>query len=340
MSYNKIIKGWAKCTLLTPLVILQAISPLSRADIAILREKGPASGSAFSNLGIAASSPDSLKVTMQTADVKITLRATSDGNLAADCIAVFELENRSPIDNGVQPFLVAFPVTGLRSDVVTVDKFAVSVDGKVPPTVLRRAITISRRQLKLEDKPIYGQLDATFAPENESEQWNIFLKNGSGYRECYLWEQRSAPGATTKVIVSYTIILRAQSIAYSKSYRRAEGDDEVVPFSDICFDKWNEPYFLLDYILLSGATWDGPIGREKIEISGEASLGLNPTRIHVCYRHAIGYRPPNEEPIKWQYERWSDIKPGGVMRLVLKNTKPGSDVLLAIPVSALRLPSK
>ena len=46
----------------------------ARADIAVLREKGPHSGSAFSNPGLIANAPAGLKVAMKTADVKIHLR--------------------------------------------------------------------------------------------------------------------------------------------------------------------------------------------------------------------------------------------------------------------------
>lgn len=314
---------------------LPAIAVVSRADIAVLREKGPKSGSVFSNLGIAATPPQDLKVTMETADVKIRLRSADGGNLAADCVATFELVDHAAPETGPKSFLVAFPVTGLRSKIVTVDQFRVTVDGKEPATVLRRAIEISRRQYKLEDSPVHGQLEAVFAPEKEPDKWAVFLADKTGYNAAYVWQQSSQPGAKTHVSVSYSTTLRPQSIHYSKSYDSAADDNEVIPFNDLPVDKWNDQYFFFDYVLLSGATWDGPIGRETIEISSDPALHLEKYRFQAGPRKPIGYRPRNSEPHGggWS-EPWEE---SNIKRLEFVNVKPGCDLLLAIPVSAVNL---
>ncbi len=69
-------------------------------------------------------------------------------------MAILRPTSRQPSDSddlapnpaGKRTFLVAFPVTGLRSQVLTVSHFHVSVDGKEPAIALRRAISIGYRR--------------------------------------------------------------------------------------------------------------------------------------------------------------------------------------------------
>jgi hypothetical protein len=317
-------------------LFLPVVAVISRADVAVLREKGPRSGSVFSNPGIAANSPKDLKIALRTADVKIRLRLAEGGNLAADCVATFELVDIAPQEAGTRSFLVAFPVTGLRSHMVTVGQFHVLVDDKEPATVLRSAITISRRVFKLEDTPVNGQLDARFAPEKEPSQWAVFLADENGYRDSYVWQQSSQPGVTTHVRVTYTVTLRPQSIHYSKSYESADDDGEVIPFRTLEIDKWNDRYFFFDYVLLSGATWDGPIGREAIEISGEPTLQLDLHRVESFFREPIGHPLRYKESGGISEFPSTSVK-NGIAQWILHDEKPSCDLLLAIPVSAVNL---
>lgn len=316
----------------------------ARADIAVLREKGPHSGSAFSNPGLVADAPAGLKVAMKTADVKIHLRPGDGDTLRADCTADFEIEDSSPAELAGQLYLVGFPVTGLSSKIVTIDSFKVTVDGKEPPTVLRRGIAISRREAKLVDSLVSGKLDARFAPKISHYAWCVDFTGGSAYRASYVWQHPSQPGSTVRVQVAYSVTIHPQSLHYSKSYDSEESDDEVIPFRSLNVENWKDRYYLFDYILCSGATWDGPIGKEVVELSSATGLGLKVYDVFVTARRPPEFylsdeSPTNEEPsfdgVRGQERREIDDR-NHVIRWILKNGDPSEDLLIAIPVSALK----
>ena len=134
--------------------------------------------------------------------------------------------------------------------------------------------------------------------------------------------------------MTYTVILRPQSIHYTKSYESADDDEEVIPFQDIPIDKWKDQYFFFDYVLLSGATWDGPIGRETIELSAEPALRLDLSQILVVPRSPVGFRPRG---LPIDGGEWSETMVlDGIRRWVIEKTKPDSDLLLAIPASMIK----
>ena len=277
-------------------IFLAAAASIARADIAVMHEKGPKAGSLLSIPGISESSPKDLKVAMRQADVRIRLKPAGDGNLAADVVATFELEDLASSSAGKRTFLVAFPVTGLRSQVLAVTKFKVLVDGKAPAVVLRHAIAIGYHRYDLEDTPVSGLLDASFSPDKEPSQTGVFLADESGYPDAYAWTQTSQPGTKTAVIVTYTATLKPQEIKYSKSYQPNDDDREVIPFDDIEVPKWDAQYFFFDYVLLSGATWEGTIGREEIEITSDPALKLEPSMINYTLRSPVGRKQGNQKP--------------------------------------------
>ena len=324
------------------LLFLAAAASLSRADIAVLHEKGPKAGSLMANPGVSQSSPKNLKITLRQAEVKISLRPAGGGNLAADVTASFQLEDHASMLAGTRTFLVAFPVTGLRSQVMAVKDFRVSVDGNQPPLVLRRTVRIGYNRYNLEDTAVARQLDERFAPDKEPSQTGVCLADETAYDDAYVWTQSSKPGSKTSVAVAYTAILKPQEISYSKSYQPSEDDNEVIPFDDIEVPKWDEKYFLFDYVLLSGATWEGPIGSEMIEFAIDPSLKLSASRIDYTLRSPVGRaggrreRPAphssNSIEVSWS--------PDGDLRLGFHDEKPRDDLLFSIPVSAVALPDQ
>ena len=326
---------------------LAAAALVARADIAVLREKGPHSGSAFSNPGLIADAPAGLKVAMKTADVKIHLRPGDGDTLKADVTANFVLEDSSPAELAGQLYLVGFPVTGLSSKIVTIDNFAVMVDGKTPATVLRQCIGTHFRAMRAEDTPVNGKLTSQTINEKSPSAWSVQYEGKAGYRSSYIWQQSAVPAKTVKVHVTYSFTLHPQSIHYSKTYDREEDGDARIPFKTLNVDNWNDRHFFFDYVLRSGATWAGAIGEETILISVDPALGLNLREIipmefrrseelerQKSNQEAAGYEP--EENDLRASEQWKQDEPAHSVRFTLQNEDPEFDLLLAIPLSAIK----
>jgi hypothetical protein len=304
----------------------------SFADVAVLHEKGPTSGSIFSNPGIT-NVPDSIpKIQMKSAEVTIRLRRGEVNQLAADCDADFLLEDDGPPSVNGHEYLTAFPVSGLSTKIVSISNFSVTVDGQQPATVFRRTIVVSKWQAHLEDTAVFGQLEARFQPDSNKGDWGITLADKSVYRGAYVWEQKTTPGKIARVHVKYSVILLPQSIHYSKTYVRSEGDSEVIPFRDLNIDKWNDQYYFFDYVLMSGSTWDGPIGHETITLTADPSLHLSMFATEDGPRSPVGYHPQKTDfggqigmtPMQ-EYRKWEI------------SGKPDWDLLISIPASAIDL---
>jgi hypothetical protein len=276
--------------------------------------------------------PANLGISMTSANVKILFHRGVGDRLAADIDATFELIDHSDLGKEESEFLVAFPVSGLRSSVLTVSQFSVLVDDQHPATVLRQAIVISRRNVQLKDTPVYGQLDAKFAPAGG---WGVPLSNGRLYTAAYVWPQKTKRGKTTRVHVTYSVSLLPQSVHYFKSYKESPDDGEVVPFDDIQVGNWDAKYYFLDYVLLSGATWDGPIGRETIEFSSDPDFNLDCRFLEPSYRSPIGYESRQSAKYDGMSFSWGSEK--GKWTLILEG-KPNGDLLITIPASIIPAP--
>lgn len=330
---NSIIRmGLLKLLAIPAFFLVTGLS--SFADVAVLHEKGPASGGIFSNPGLT-KTPDPIpKVQMKSAEVTIRLRRSDSNQLAADCSADFLLEDQGPASTENHKYLVGFPVSGLSTKIVSITSFSVTVDGQQPATVFRRTIVVSKWEAHLLDAAVFGQLEARFQPDPKKRDWGITLADDSVYRGAYVWEQRTTPGKTTQVHVKYSVILLPQSIHYSKTYARSEGDNEVIPFRDLNIDKWNDQYYFFDYILMSGSTWDGPIGHETITLTADPSLHLSMFATEEGPRSPVGYHPHKTDfggeigmtPMK-EYRKWEI------------SGKPDWDLLISIPASAVDLGS-
>lgn len=280
---------------------------------------------------------------MDSAEVTIHLRKGSGNTLKADCFAEFILIDKSKDSMGDQEFLVAFPVTGMKSEIVTVDNFEVKFDDAIPPTVFRQPIFISRNKVELQDTPISGKLKKKFRQKKGKDidgwnNWGITLSNESFYPAAYIWSQKSTPGKQTSVIVKYTFTLHPQSVHYSKSYERSAGGSDVIPFDDIQVSDWDDQYYFFDYILRSGATWDGPIGNETVTLTVDPNLGIDSHDIDSELRHPVDYRNEIE---KIRYSKttartWNDPN----KHIWTISGEPDSDILFSIPLSSIKDPKQ
>ncbi len=330
-----LVVGWKKRMVFVGLMMCLGAS-FVWADVAILREKGPWSGSLGSNIGLLAEPSPLTKISMVSAEVKIHLRRGEKDQLKADCTADFALVDQTDNSTDPQEFLVGFPVTGLTPKIVTVDNFSVQVNGEKPATVFRQSIALSRWESKLEDTKIYGRLAENFQIQPQANRYGVKLTNEKIYASAYIWPQKSTPGATTRVRVTYTVTLRPQVLHYEKEFH-SRSDDDMIPFDDIQIDHWGETYYFFDYILVSGSTWEGPIGSETIEFTADPELGLSLKRIQGYLRSQVGYpRKPlkemGEEAIRagvWNFQADEGDGPRWTVR-----GKPDFDYLFAIPAPA------
>lgn len=322
-----------------------ASAPMAFADVAVLREKGPFSGSTFSNPGVVGKENAQLKVAMSTATVNIHLKRGEGDQLIADCTAEFVLTNLADKSVGNQEFLAAFPVTGMNTKIVSINNFTVEVDGVQPATVLRKQIYVSRREARLDDTPIFGHLDQKFLPRtgpnnNDWAQWviqppeetrYIQLTDETIYPVAYVWAQKTTPGAISLVKVTYSVTLRPQFIRYSKSYMSSGMASEVIPLADIQLVNWNRQYYFFDYILRSGSTWYGPIKKENITLTIDPLLGLKPYDVHSGPRRPASFRPNERENPESTYVEASYQKNGLSWTIT---GEPDTDLLIAIPATA------
>ena len=295
------------------------------ADVTMLETTGPRTGSLFSNPGVVAAHLSTLKVSMASADVKIFVHRGKGEELAAECDASFVLKDRSNPASGSHDFLVAFPVTGMNSKIVTVDSFSVLVEGNAPQKVFRNTVVVvSPWETKSTDPKFSdSQPIAELYPEDHD---TIMRSDENWYRNAFVWLQTSKPGTITHVHISYTATLRPQSIYYAKAYSKTF-DDEVLPFDDNPASKWDQRYYFFDYILISGSTWFGAIGKETINLTLDPELHIAAGAVESGLRRPVGSNPRLNR-IE-DHSRYSEGPENTEWEI---EGKPSSDIVFAIPV--------
>lgn len=324
--------------------VLGAVAALARADIALVPVRGPRSGSAFSTPGRALDVEQTVPVAMRSAVVDVKLSRMDDERLRARFSATFELEHLGSSGGPVE-FMVAFPVTGLalgtgEDGSLALKAFDVSVDGGRPALVRRSTVNIGYfqgRRYGPADTSVRGALEGRFAPPQvragpvavaipqpgekieipkkvivaghpaDTGYWNgITLADQSAYGCAYLWTQTLPPGKKQRVVVTYEVWLRAQPMRTGNS--RDDWSDPIRSEKLSSLDQ-DRAYFFFDYVLKSGATWEGPIGKETITLSAEDGISLDGLV-------SVG-RKPAKQGKTWVWD--------------ITNEKPTEDVLVALP---------
>lgn len=325
------------------LCTLALLAGAARADIARIPFPGPRSGSGFSTPGRALDPAQAVPVAMRSARVDIKLGKGEGGQLRATCRASFELEHLGAAGEPVE-FMVAFPVTGLpeafdEERAVQLASFDVSVDGTSPSIVRRSTVYVGYfqgRNYGPVDASVRGKLEGRFGPPTVvagptpaaragipedanppvlkhaghpagSSHWRgIVLADESAYSCSYLWTQKIAPGKKQHVTVSYTLLLRPQPV---RGNTRANADGEPIGNDVLRQLDSDRSYYFFDYVLKSGATWEGPIGRETITLTAENGIALD---------GAVSFgRKPTRRGDAWVWE--------------IENEKPAEDVIVALP---------
>jgi len=308
---------------------------LTRADMSTLQVQGPSSASVISTPGLAVSTAAVTR--MKSAAVNIVLRRGDGDKLVASCVAVFAMESKTAEPKMVWTDLVAFPVTGLRGGALEIKTFSVTVDGVRPPTVFRKYISFPSG---MADTAIYGKLDQKFTSRHGDHGMVILnqLVDGTTYFDAYLWSQEFASGSESTVEVKYEVALTPQPVSYRKTFMHG-GNPDLVPFDALRLpDEVGRAYFF-DYVLLSGATWLGPIGHESITLRFDPSIApitLNDEDEVIAFgRHISRY---GQDDLKESIERMrAGLGPEHFKRQAdtfvweIVNEKPREDILVQIP---------
>ena len=319
------------------LVAVAIFSGIARADVSELGVIGPHSGPGFSNLG--AITKTAVATTLTKADVLIELQRRKGDDLTAACTAVFDFDTDPGLSKGGETVLLAFPVTGLSDDAVSISQFEVVVDGVRKPELQRRRIKLFSEHARDD---FSGQILPVEATPSTFEYFGYVI-SGEAWLQAYIWSQEFAPGEHCRVEVKYVLTLHAQSLAYAKKVIHGQPLN-VVPFDAMWAGESGQKAFFFDYILRSGGTWKGPIGHETVTLAAAPNSGVifSDDEVVAFGRHAftrfdnlhdslerrdIGADAPGVEHSKgivWQID----------------HEKPQQDILVEIPEFAVRTGAK
>lgn len=337
------MKGWNRgivALLLTPVI--------ADADISFVGVRGPGSGLGMANIGAVTTSDPA--TALSNANVEIVLGAGQGDKLTASCVAVFDLQTGPTPGNKPMETVVAFPVTGIYGNAVKVDRFTVLIDRDQTPAIADGWVGFSRAK---PGEPITYMLGAPFSKSSGFAPIDVRDKCSKFYR-AFLWNEKFLPASHSHVTVSYVLELRPQSLAYAKHEMHAPTPD-LVPFDAMVAGESQESAYFLDYILRSGATWSGPIGRETITLRTDDTLRFSKSGPTI-YGDPTGLPLPGDVyAVQREYfpDGVDDLDPGlayvraGIplfgfkpindgMVWTINNQKPTYDILLEIPLRAIR----
>ena len=298
---------------------------------------GPSSGPGFSNLG--AITKETVTTALTSADVLIELQGRKGDDLTATCTAVFDLDTDSGLPKAGQTVLVAFPVTGLSSDAVEIAGFEVIVDG-VRKTGLKGSYI---RLFSGNDTP--NEFKKLLPMEGNPKTFDFFgysLYGGASATDTvlqgYAWSQEFAPGKHCRVQIKYLLTLHAQSLAYAKKMLHGQSFN-VIPFDAMWAGESGQKAFFFDYILRSGGTWKGPIGRETVTLTAAPASGLTlrDDQVVTFGRHAFARFDDFRESIE---RLRAGLDAPGVTHShgivwEINQEKPQQDILVEIPADAV-----
>lgn len=327
------------------------VAPAMRGDIAVLGVKGPQSGAGFSNLG--ALSSETVFVAMKNAEVLIELESLKGDVLTAICTAVFKIETDSDAAKDGQTLLVAFPLTMSTDDVVKITDFELTIDGVRKKHVrssnyLLSAEVIDPAALFWGSPPAALEtlkIDPEFGELFGYRMHNDFPPKGPVLSKAYAWQQTFPPGAISVIQIKYRLTLYAQPLAYSKTFLKSQSRD-VIPFDLMWAGESDEKAFFLDYILRSGATWMGPIGNETVILKAAKNSGIifEAEDVVVVGRHRFEGASEDLRRSALLYRAgmhpWNIVNGEDAVIWSIVNEDPQEDILVQIPVSAVRHPAE
>ena len=162
--------------------------------------------------------------------------------------------------------------------------------------------------------------------------------DGRTYPNAYYWSQLFPQKSRTHIEISYQLTLHPQSLRYEKKMLRG-GSMDVVPFDLMWAGASTEKAYFFDYVLRSGATWAGPIGRETVTLIADPSTKLDLTNdeIVIVGRNVARYYNDDTQDARSMVRAGvfpkSIRRPPGMIVWEIDHEKPTQDILVQIPVS-------
>lgn len=243
------------------------------ADLDVMREVviAPKIGPAGANIGQV---NVSTAVSMNEADVDIRVGpvpATRQAPLHVETQATFAMENRS---GQALELTVGFPVSNSSYSAFKLSHFSVTTDGK-PRTVCRRVTSypwkarheyVSGPGRECGDLPDYEDL-------NRARHVNGREMIGpEAFHNLMVWKETFQPGQSRTIRVDYGVSVPLQT--YALRVEQARGNYKGIwpqeanntPIEFLARLDRGRDYYLFDYYLTTGASWNGPIGRETLSL--------------------------------------------------------------------------
>lgn len=347
------LRGVRRVRAIGALLVLAAVG--LRADIAVMR--APSGGGVGANPGLLKAKVPEVGIELRSADVKIHLRRGEPlsppfgrgSKLVAECQADFELVDRSQPGEKPRAFLVAFPITALGSEVEG-GEFSVTVDGNKPALVRRKVEVVylgynrghQYSPPKVVDEPLNGKFEARFKLPFFNPGTELKLADESSYEQAFVWPQQSQPGATTRVRVVYSATLTPLQLSgdgnANLSAGMSYGAQSISPEIGVALAKGPTPasdgrYYVFDYVLRSGSTWAGDIGRETITLTVAPDLQVPLARVRSLPRFPFGAKIP-EEIVAEGTRSTTATELDGTLVWQVKG-KPRYDLFMAIPAEVV-----
>lgn len=286
---------------------------------------------------------------MKNAEVVIELDGLDGDVLTATCTAVFEMVTDASAPSEGQTLLVAFPLTMNAEDAVKITDFELTIDGVQKAEIQPRLYVLSDTPIDLSRLFSGGAPNSVKALEMDLRLgdlfgyriWDNLPANGPVISRAYAWQQTFLPGSNCVIQIKYRMMLYAQSLAYSKEYRKGQSRD-VVPFDLMLAGTSEENAFFLDYILRSGSTWQGPIGHEVVILRAAKDSGIvfKTDNIVTVGRHRFeGASEDLRESTLFSragIHPWSIAKREDAVVWSITNEDPQQDIMVQIPLSAVR----
>lgn len=299
----------------------------ARADIQVMREVviAPKSGPVAANIGAVNASP---AVVMKNADVKVRVGAVpalENKPLAVSVRARFVMANDS--DDSLA-LTVGFPLSASEFPPFDLEGFAVKSDGE-PRSVFNRVTGYPRR---LEHRYVSGPEREGFRalPDDAGEEGGGVARArslfgdqqiGKGtFQNLMVWKETFAPRQTRTVDVAYDLAVPLQENRVVRKKVRGnykgtwpqEANNVAADFLGIL--PHEKRFYFFDYVLVTGASWKGPIGKETVV------LVLDETWRGRALQRSAG--PPEG--------KWEGDKGGLVWTLTLRDAEPTANLLFAL----------